>query len=566
MKKTILSLMATALLAQGCVAADMFHDPVSGTWAYYQDGGIVLMDNAEEHALTPVENRYYATSGTVDGIIFVARCAQHNDDRCIATDLAMMNKNGELLNRFGEFKYPQLEVSHRYPESILHVDVNGKRENFPMWGGRTDLNTDGKRSTVFIEDRLVVEQNGMYGFLDRNGDPVVTPRFLAVKNFQDGRAIVISDQGVGSVDPYGHYTKEQFACVLPYDEQYTRVNVDGTLVNYRLDLRTQSDIYVSKSLDLSVENHPNSSNACQGGKWGLVDAAGNIVIPPAYDDIIPEEGTDFLWVYNHEKHVVGIYTRSGHDVIPPEYPFIVVGESFFLVQNHEGKFSLFDTKGKQVTEFVFDNYQSTSRPDNIGQFLLSEYAVLSKDGLWGVVTPDGRVTVPFTYEQLGPESEGLISFRDGKKRWGVIDTKNTEVKSAIYGSVGEFHDGRAEAELAGDTIYIYRDHNAESAWREKMRLDRERAEAAERQAAQEARERNAQLAQERLEEERRQTQMLAGAEIERLRKELDMIDRRLEQLQHQYATTKSATMEEEIRRQMAERRTILDRIAELQNM
>ena len=565
MKKFALYLISLTFLAQGCVTADTFSDPVSGIWAYYADGGFVYVDNSGERALTPEENRYYATSGTVDGVIFVAKCVQHDDTHCVATDLAMMNKSGELLNRFGEFEYPQLDVVPIYPAAVVYVALDGTRYKFPLWRSRSNFEAADTIKNVFVEDRLIVAQNGMYGFVDRNGNAVVTPRFLAAKNYVNGKATVVSDQGVGTVDPYGHYEKEAYACVLPYDENVQRVNVGGTLVNYRLDVRTREDIYVSKSLDLSVENHPKADQACQGGKWGLVNSDGKTVIPPLYDEIAPVEGTNHFWVQDREKDVVGFYDRDGNVVMAPEYPYVVFGESFFIVQNREGKFAIFDTKGQPVTEFVFDNYQSLSRSSQVGDYLLSEYAVVSKDGRWGVVAPDGRVTVPFEYELLGPESEGLIAFKRSK-RWGVIDAQNKEMHSPIYGSVGTFVDGRAEATLADDTIYIYRDESARNAWIEKARLEKERTEQADREAAESARVRNETIAMERLEEQRRQTALLADSEIERIRKEIADLDGRIRQLQHQHANTGSRAMENDLQRLYAERAALQERIDQLQLM
>jgi hypothetical protein len=45
----------------------------------------------------------------------------------------------------------------------------------------------------------------MWGFIDKNGDIVVKPRFQHVKSFVGGLARVITEAGVGYIDKTGRY-------------------------------------------------------------------------------------------------------------------------------------------------------------------------------------------------------------------------------------------------------------------------------------------------------------------------------------------------------------------------
>ncbi len=524
----------------GCVSAELFGDPKAGIWAYYGNEevsqGVVYRDGDGETPLTPSAEgeQYYATSGTVDGVIFVANCLSRDAlGVCTDSKIAMMDEEAKLLNSFGEYDYPQLVVDVTYPASIMYVDKAGIRSKFPMWAWRGDLPSTTRTDQVFVEDRLLVMQNGLYGFLDRSGTPIVAPRFHAIGNFFNGKAFAISDQGIGTVDIYGQFTPEPYACVTYYNNKYKRINKGGQLVNYQKDLRVPSEYYITEAYKNSVELRPDAAQICTGGKWGLVDMNDKVIVPPEYDEIVVEEGSSKLWARNTATNRVAYYNTDGTQVIGPEYSTICLGESFSLVQNDKGKYALLNPEGKRITEFEYDAYQSKGNPTNVSFYLTSEYAVMNKDGKWGVLKPTGEVAVPFEYEALTAESEGLIGFKRGK-RWGVIDTSNKEILSPIYGGVGLFEDGRATALLAGDEINIYRDDNARNAWHEKFRLDQMRADDDERAAAAEQRDRAMQL-QEKLEQQIRQTESLRRAEIARVQQEIDDLQIALDAQKKNYA-------------------------------
>lgn len=570
MKKNriLFSLLAVSFLS-GCASAELFHDPMHGVWAYYGNAeasqGFVYMDRSEK-ALTPQdkEKRYFATSGFIEDVAIIAKCLERNEDGvCQDASLAMMDVDGNLLNKFGEYNYPELIVTEKYPAAVMYVDLSNIRAMFPLWDGRADLGAEKTINKLFHDERLLVEQNGLFGYVDKSGRPVIAPHFLAAENFHDGQALVITDAGIGTIDVYGQFTPADYACIASYDDTLRRINVGGRLVNYALDLRTQQNIYISESLKTAHEQRPDAAQICIEGKWGLIDAQNKIIVPPEYDELVNEESTDYIWVKKTTENVVGFYDHQGNQIVKPEFPLVYLGEYFFIAQNADGKYAILDKNGSRSTEFVFDTYLSKGRPDNIGFYLQSESAVLAKEGLWGAVRPNGTVNIPFEYEELTAESEGLIGFKKGK-RWGVLDDNNTIMHSPIYGLVGLFEDGRAKADLAGDEIFIYRDDNARNAWLEKSRLEESRAAEAERLAAEEARQQQLAIEQERLEEQRKQTKLMAASEIDRLQKEAQAIANRIEVLEPQYEATKSETMRLDLNRLRSEKATIEEQIANIQ--
>ena len=573
--KALWGFLGASFMLTACGPTMVYQDPVSGTWAYYAsqdkatkqniEKGIVYMGN-DQKPLTPSdpEKRYFATSGFVDGVAIVANCKQRAEDgTCQEFDMALMDPNGRLLNTFGEFQYPQLMVSTGFPAKILHVDLNQTRELFPLWQGQPTDGAEKTRYLLFYNDRMIVTQNGVFGFIDRSGRPVVAPRFLAVSDFDNGEARVISDLGVGNIDLIGQFTPEKYACIIGDVDNLKRVNVGGRLVNYTKDLRTQQGMYVSQTLQTFTMNHPQANDVCAGGKWGLLDDDNNEIVPPAYSSILSNHTGKYFLAKDNEKDVVAIYDKFGNQLVPPEYKAAYLGDFFFVAQNAEGKYAILDINGKRTTEFEYEEILSKTREDPIGPYMLSEYAVVKKDGKWGVIAPNGTLKIPFEYDEMGPESEQIIAYRRGTK-WGALDIDGNIFLSPIYGSIGVFSDGRAPAKLAEDQIYVYRDEKSRAAWLEKARLDKERKEQENRLAAEESRRLQEELARQRLEEERKQSAYLLNAERDRIQKEIDTIDVRIEVIEPQFNVSQNEQLGAELEELRIKREALVNQINALE--
>ena len=539
---TGLLLMGAAgiLTMTSCVKPNIIRDPYNeANWGYYgndqKSAGLVLL-NKKKEPITPSDKnkRYVATTGFIDGYAFVARCSEWDNNKkhknCLETQIAMIDEEGHLLNSFAQFEYPELEVSLDYPGMIYYVSKDGKKEVFPMFVDISSMISDGIHRELLTDGYFLVKVNGIFGYINDSGSNVIPARFLAATPFSDGKATVIGDSGFGTLDKDGAFTPEKYACIVPYDEKLRMVNVGGKLLNYKNDMRTIDDLFVSDALLSKVSALEDNNVVCEGGKWGLIDDDNQVVIPENFTSIVTEAGTDYLYVTDSESKKSGFYTKEGKQVVEAKYKSIFIGDYYFIVQNDEDKYALTDKSGKEITGFDYDMYKSKGRPDNIGFYMTSEYAVLNKDGKWGVLSASGKEIIPFEYEELGPESEGMIAYKRGS-RWGVIDTNNKEILAPIYTEVGVFEDGRAHAVLAGDEIYVYRDQMTRQAWLEKDRLAKDRVEEADREAARESLRRQEALAAQRLEEQRVSNLMQLKNERDRLQADLDQVNLQIEMVE-----------------------------------
>jgi hypothetical protein len=139
------------------------------------------------------------------------------------------------------------------------------------------------------------------------------------------------------------------------------------------------------------------------GKFGLVDTAGNILIPNEYDTL------DF-------------FGSKGYSV-------------------KEGKMGLIDREGKIIIPNEYELLDFTGSSDGVSV----------KDGKVGRIDMFGNIIIPNEYESIEWNGSIGISVKDGKS--GIIDRKGNVLISNDYDSI-EFVMDWIEVTKGGDTKKI----------------------------------------------------------------------------------------------------------------
>ncbi len=145
------------------------------------------------------------------------------------------------------------------------------------------------------------------------------------------------------------------------------------------------------------------------GKWGYMDRAAHVVIPPQWDDA-ERFAEDLAAVGNRSVEVNGGVSQG---------------------RSHQG---WIDRTGRVVIPLEWDD---------AGDFT-GGLARVKRDDRYGFVDPTGRIVVPPQYEDAAPFAEGLAAVkRNGKT--GFIDATGAVVIPFAYDRaawIASFHDGR----------------------------------------------------------------------------------------------------------------------------
>lgn len=144
-----------------------------------------------------------------------------------------------------------------------------------------------------------------------------------------------------------------------------------------------------------------------GGKYGVIDMKGNVIIPLEYEDF--------------EYNVYGIYFEGG------------------LIAKKDGKWGVINEKNEAIIPFEYD-YINTVAEGALQIFTFDDnLAVAKKDSKWGVINENNEVIIPFEYDTIeANECEHCIFCHDGKAR------VKKDGKEGYINKKGEFTEGKAE--------------------------------------------------------------------------------------------------------------------------
>lgn len=192
------------------------------------------------------------------------------------------------------------------------------------------------------------------------------------------------------------------------DGKYGLINLKGkSILNCEYD-----DIYTLKGIK-------NSLIIQKGDKLGLVDNSGRVVIEAIYSEILPL-GNEYSdgYITKNEEGKYGVIGVGKEQKLAHQYEKIeqVVGNNLFAV-TEEGKQKLINSKGTIILEEGFDEIKQILKD--------SEGIIFVKDGSYGVMTTEGTVIIPNSYEYLKQLDNGYIIAKKDS-RYGIIDSSNNE--------------------------------------------------------------------------------------------------------------------------------------------
>ncbi len=163
------------------------------------------------------------------------------------------------------------------------------------------------------------------------------------------------------------------------------------------------------------------------GKWGFINATGQIVIKPGFNQAF--------------GFVEGIATvRSGAILNWRKATFLRLGGRW----RHINKNGCPAYK-KRGDFYVFKGFSEGLAPVVI---LGKSTGFFTQEEKWGFIDTSGEIVIPAKYEEVGYFSEGLASFKDPKGQSGYVNTKGEVVIEHSYDYAHAFSEGLAVVGMA----------------------------------------------------------------------------------------------------------------------
>lgn len=394
-----------------------------------------------------------------------------------------------FINRKGEwFVEPTLLKATNFENDSLAMaeDLNSKCAFISNKGKMiTDFSLDNDGtvydSSVFMKDnRIRAYKGGKYGFLDSEGNWVIPPKYIKAFDFEEertfGRQTTEQNENYELIDLNGNTIMKSvglrsFNIGFKYGVAVVSVNDDlgkSTYVRKKYGVIDREGNWVVSPIFGDIDNFKEGfAITTKGGKKGVIDSKGNVIIDNIYDGIKFDD--DYFIVEINKK--VGCADKRGKIILAPKYNFCSVRKEGFLTEKNKKGYGFADLKGKEIIkpsldkapEFKDDGYAMVESQgehgwiDRKGTLLGGRFfddcrdfsdgmAPVKVDGLWGFIDEKGNPAVE-------PQFDDVRNFKNGvcavgiSGHWGLISKSGEWFVEPKFDEIKEFESGLAAAKI-----------------------------------------------------------------------------------------------------------------------
>lgn len=308
------------------------------------------------------------------------------------------------------------------------------------------------------EPLFLIEQNGKYGYMDKNGQVKIKPRFDGADDFSEGRALVWQQQG--DEFQYG-YIDEQGKAIVPLSYDFAMDYREGlaSVVTYLKDGIRNDFIDKTGKTVFSVGSHVsfgfsegraailnNFGTGMGDTRVGFIDNKGKTIVQPQYEYTIADDSDFHEGLASvHKNGQYGFIDKNGAVKINFKYetalPF---QENLAAVEDDNGKWGFIDKTGEYIIQPQFAEVNSFH--DGLAPVMQE----VNGDSLWGYIDKTGKLVIPVEYTDAEPFAEGLAAVEvevGDSGKWGFIDGQGTLVVKPQFDYAEPFHNGLASVQI-----------------------------------------------------------------------------------------------------------------------
>lgn len=231
----------------------------------------------------------------------------------------------------------------------------------------------------FSEDGLafMADENGRYGYIDKNGNWAIKAQYTEAKSFSNGFAAVRIGDKYGFID-----TKGIVICDFIY-EYAGDFSKDG-LAAFK-----------------------------DGGKWGYINSEGEVVIDAIYDEAYDFCGGLAAVKHNGEWSYINTEGKEAITIKADELrDFSSSGLAAFCLN---GRWGYINTRGDTVIDAQFKEADKFSK---------SGYAAVRTDNGVGIIDKKGRFVTKDDYYSMSVYDDGYAVFSEDGTSYGVMECIN----------------------------------------------------------------------------------------------------------------------------------------------
>lgn len=325
-----------------------------------------------------------------------------------------------LTIRLPDYERDSYVLDEKADYSLLPVeDQNGTFLGYVDPSGQLALSVSAQDGRLFHEGLAAVRQDGLYGYMDREGNVTIPCRYVWAGDFSGGRAVVSKADGQWAViDPTGRELASK-PYINDFSEGYAWFEEGGKYgfldANGNVAVPAVYDLVGDFSEGLAWAGKADGN----GYRYGFINPAGTLVIPMNYDyagyRVFFSEGLAQVTQLVNGKLLSGYIDKSGNTVISITHTPTVntsddraYGVSGGVALVRDGAdFSLWNTQGEMLSTLDADMAYGPERG----------WITIVKGNQAGAVQVSGgylQATIPTQYTYCGGAVEGCVVVeRDG---------------------------------------------------------------------------------------------------------------------------------------------------------
>lgn len=273
----------------------------------------------------------------------------------------------------------------------------------------------------------LVKTDQWYGYINKKGIYVVSPKYKHALSFSEGMAWVVEPDGMPTViNDKGEalFTLKEAEKVYAFSEGlaiFATKTEDGHLLYGYVDKKGEI-VIPPQFADVHPFVHGKAVVYNEEGKAGVIDRSGALVINYLYDACFNFEHKNYAVVRQSGKY--GIIDTKGNYIIQPQFESLT-SDGIWLLAKREKKFGWCDVKGKTIIDFQFD-YAHT--------FGDSHYAPVGIGDKYGFIDRTGKLTINPQYDGSG-SFIGSIAPVIIDDKIGFINAKGAYMVNPIYRNI-----------------------------------------------------------------------------------------------------------------------------------
>lgn len=256
---------------------------------------------------------------------------------------------------------------------------------------------------------------GKYGIVDYDGNRMLETKYDTISALQEGKVYTFQKEG-----HYGIMNKEGKILVdleNNFQELYS-------MSNYYLGVKIEEKFgFVDTLGRLRIANRYDSISHFRSnmaaikllGRWGYIDRSEHLVVQPHFEKAYPF--VDGLAIVRKDGKY-GMVNKKGETIVPNEYDRIQPStESRYLVEKYKDGSSGDTWVGlvsKDGHPLIHPKYDSLHDLGN-------GYVIISRNGRYGLLTLQGRSTIPLKYDYIRYDPHNELYLALEEQGWKTIN-------------------------------------------------------------------------------------------------------------------------------------------------